>query len=116
MRGYCLNHLHPRGKNKARVFSAALGLTIDHADILQKALFDAAKTYEATLTTKDIYGQRYVIDFIMSGPTGVAMIRSAWIIRAGVSHRFGQTHLLCTYISRIAYCVLRRVYHIVHNT
>ncbi len=81
LQGYCLNHLHPRGKDKARVFSAALGLTIDHADMLQKALFDAAKTYEATLTTKDIYGQRYVIDFIMSGPTGVAMIRSAWIIR-----------------------------------
>ncbi|WP_200235400.1 DUF6883 domain-containing protein [Thiohalocapsa halophila] len=27
LRGYCLNPAHPRGRHKARVFAAALGIT-----------------------------------------------------------------------------------------
>ena len=35
--GYCLNPDHPRGKHKARVFAATLGLTSEHAVILRTA-------------------------------------------------------------------------------
>jgi hypothetical protein len=30
----------------------------------------------------DEYGQRYVIDFEMNGPSGKATIRSSWIVRS----------------------------------
>lgn len=81
--GYCLNPDHPRGKHKARVFASALGISLEQADLLQKALLEAAATAEATATDQDSYGQRYVVDFIMKGPDGTATIRSSWIVRTG---------------------------------
>src|SRR5438045_2211116 len=38
---YCLNTAHPTGKNKARVFSSALGLTVTDAPQLQNMLLEA---------------------------------------------------------------------------
>jgi hypothetical protein len=77
--GYYLNPDHPRGRHKARVFAAALGLTADHADVL----LAAARTEEATADEADEYGQRYSLDVIMEGPTGRARVRSTWIVRTG---------------------------------
>ncbi|MEP6774933.1 MAG: DUF6883 domain-containing protein [Chloroflexota bacterium] len=74
---YNLNNEHPRGKHKAKVFAAALGLTQDDASELQSALLAAATSYEATATEGDEYGQRYVLDFSMSTPAGSAIVRSA---------------------------------------
>jgi hypothetical protein len=82
VRGYCLNPNHPRGRHKARVFAAALGLTAAHADLLREALLTAALHHTATLGERDDYGQRYVLDFQMKGPTGEATVRSHWIVLA----------------------------------
>jgi len=79
----CLNPDHPRGRHKARVFAAALGLTADQAEALQNALLEAARTEEASATDQDDYGQRYVVDFTMNGPAGQAQVRSSWIVRTG---------------------------------
>jgi hypothetical protein len=81
LRDYCLNVEHPRGRRKARVFAAALGLTAADADMLRNALLVAARSEEATPTEQDSYGQRYVVDFSMIGPAGGATVRSSWIIR-----------------------------------
>ena len=81
LRDYCLNRGHPRGKHKARVFSTALGLTDVDAEALQSELADVAKTSEAMKSDADEFGQRYVIDFPMVGPTGSARVRCTWIIR-----------------------------------
>jgi hypothetical protein len=35
VRDYCLSASHPRGRHKARVFQARLGLTADNAELLQ---------------------------------------------------------------------------------
>ena len=83
LRDYCLSLDHPRGRHKARVFAAALGLTADHAEALQDALLEAARTEEASATDLDDYGQRYVVDFTMNGPAGQARVRSSWIVRSG---------------------------------
>jgi hypothetical protein len=80
---YCLNPEHPRGKHKARVFAAALGLTADRADELRSALLEAAVAAEAVVTDQDQYGQRYVVDFTMEGAAGPVLVRSTWITRAG---------------------------------
>ena len=81
LREYCLSLGHPRGRNKARVFAAALGLTADDAATLRVALLEAARTEEAHPGHLDGYGRRYVVDFSMEGPRGVVRVRSAWIIR-----------------------------------
>jgi hypothetical protein len=83
LRNYCLNFDHRRGCHKARVFKASLGLTIDNAEDLRKALLEAAIANEALPAEHDEYGRRYVIDFMASGPSGQAMVRSSWIIRNG---------------------------------
>jgi len=56
LRDYCLNPNHPRGRHKARVFAAALGLTADDAETLCDALMAAARTAEAAATDQDEYG------------------------------------------------------------
>lgn len=83
LRDYCLNPNHRRGKHKARLFASTLGLTAEYAELLQEALLVAVRTQESAPTEQDDYGQRYVIDFVMTGPAGQAMVRSGWIIRRG---------------------------------
>ena len=78
---YCLSASHRRGRHKARVFEAALGLTSEHADTLRAALLAAAGGENALLGELDEYGQRVVLDFVWTGPAGNATIRSSWIIR-----------------------------------
>ncbi len=80
---YCLNPNHPRGRHKARVFAAALGLTADNVATLAYGLRAAAKNGDARRGEKDGFGQRYVIDFELQGPGGSARVRSVWIVRAG---------------------------------
>ena len=80
---YCLAERHPRGKHKARVFSAALGLKAENAELLRTALLHAATTENAVTVASDQFGQRYVIDFEMIGPGGTGIVRSTWILRAG---------------------------------
>lgn len=83
LRDYCLSTEHKRGRNKARVFAAALGLTADDAAQLQAALVNAAQNYEATPTEETTYGQLYVLDFLMDRPMEQAIVRSSWIVRHG---------------------------------
>ena len=83
LRNYCLNPEHRRGCHKARVFAASLGFTLDHAEDLRKALQAAALNHDALPLEQDEYGRRFVIDFMVTGPSGRAMVRSSWIIRRG---------------------------------
>lgn len=80
---YCLNPEHPRGKHKARVFEAALGITAKNVDELRAALLAAAATEEAQRTAGDRFGDRYLIDFEYHGLHGVRIVRSLWILRRG---------------------------------
>src|SRR5207244_1132759 len=83
LRDYCLSTVHPRGRHKARVFFSALGVSAEHADMLRDALLEGVRTADATLGSMDEHGQRFQVEFTIQGPTGQALIRSAWIIRAG---------------------------------
>jgi hypothetical protein len=81
LRDYCLSPEHPRGRHKARVFSAALGFTTDKAEDLKNALLTAAQADTAVPGNRDQYGQRYVLDFPLEGLRGKVTIRSTWIVR-----------------------------------
>lgn len=83
LRDYCLNPDSPRGRHKARVFAAALGLTAEDAPRMQVTLQEIARTGDATPGEVDLYGQRYTIDFEMVTAVGKAMIRSCWIVLRG---------------------------------
>jgi hypothetical protein len=77
---YCLSAKHPRGKHKARVFEAACGITENEAGLLQQQLLEAAESGEAMETASDTFGRRFVIEYTIRGPTGLARLRTAWII------------------------------------
>lgn len=82
IRDYCLNKEHLRGKHKARVFEAALGLTIEHAEQLREALIEVPLHGEALPTELTEYGQLYIIDFTMTvNSEKEAQVRSSWIVR-----------------------------------
>lgn len=78
---YALNTEHPTGRHKARVFKAALGLTIADAEFLQMTLQSAAASLEAEREDPTIYGERYVIDLKITTASGTATVRTAWMIR-----------------------------------
>ena len=80
---YCLNVSHPTGKHKARVFKARLGITRLQAHLLQHSIAKAAATLEASRGDSDFYGQRFAVDFDMTGAAGTGRVRSAWIILRG---------------------------------
>lgn len=83
LRDYCLNPDSPRGRHKARVFAAVLGLTAAEATQLRATLLEAARTAEAQRGELDLYGQRYTIDFELETQVGKAPVRSGWIILHG---------------------------------
>lgn len=83
MRDYLLAPEHPVGGTKARFF-AALGFTRDGWPVLQAALLALAYASEAEPGEVTVFGQKYVIRGIVTGPGGrAAWVVTAWIVRAG---------------------------------
>ncbi len=81
---YSLNLLHRAGQHKARVFAAVLGVTVDSADLLRRAVRDAAAASEDAESRGDNgYGEVFVLRFPMQTETGSATVLTAWIIRDG---------------------------------
>jgi hypothetical protein len=81
--GYCLNKLHPTGRQKARVFESVLGIVPENADILVDALRFAAREGDAKIKDRATIATKYEIEFALTGPRGVAKVRSGWIIEKG---------------------------------
>ncbi len=82
---HVLSDSHPRGRHKARVFRARLGLGPEDAGQLRTALLLAARAEDAPLrpTDDDAYGRRLVLDFPLVAASRQALVRSAWIVRRG---------------------------------
>jgi hypothetical protein len=81
LRDYCLNPSHPRGRHKARVFLAALGLRAQDAPRLRALLLEQVRHTDAMPTSRDAHGQRYQVDLEAPGLRGTLRIRSCWIVR-----------------------------------
>ena len=80
---YCLNPSHPRGRHKARVFRDALDLQRSDALWLREALLEAAASGDASQIATDRWGSHWRIDISLRRHPKQAMVRTAWIIRAG---------------------------------
>jgi len=83
LREYSLNAMHSRGKHKARVFQAALGLTLADSDWLRELLLRAAREEDASGDILSPFGMKYVIDFNVSRGDLSAVVRSTWIVEHG---------------------------------
>ncbi len=77
---YALSLKHEDGRHKATLFRDLVGVTDNEIESLLVALRDAAENGEVELGRLDKYGQRYLVDFNFTGPQGVALVRSVWII------------------------------------
>lgn len=83
LRDYCLNPGHPIGKDKAKVFESALGITQKDADELKELLLSGVQTAEATVGRSDEYGQRFTVDIPIEWNGATVTIRSGWMIETG---------------------------------
>ncbi len=82
LRDYSLNMQHDRGKHKARLFLAILGLSVENAEELEFILLEAIQIYDAISSSQDEYGQRYLVDFPLTRNRNTATIGSTWIVRS----------------------------------
>jgi len=83
LRDYSLNSLHEAGKHKARVFQAALSISIDDAEWLREALLRAVVDGEAVAGPSSPFGIKYVVDVLIVREAQRAMVRTAWIVEYG---------------------------------
>lgn len=66
------------------MFESALGVTLANAEVLRRALLDAAATSDqAEFKGDNGFGEVYVLRFPLSTPRGAAIVVSAWIVRHG---------------------------------
>ena len=72
---YCLSTTHPRGRHKARLFAAALGITSSEA-----ALLAAARCGDAVETKRNPFGTMYETRFPCAGPLKTADVLSVWMV------------------------------------
>ena len=81
--GYILNAAHRAGRNKARVFAAALGVTAANRGVLRAALLRAAREADADLHRVDGHGAHYAVEFVLENGGKRAQVRSLWTVRTG---------------------------------
>ena len=95
LEGYALNPNHEAaqpdgssGKNKARVFRAALGFDQSTWEILKQRILDELPYHEAVLETeRKGWGKAYRVDVSILGVNGnTTGVRTAWLIRHGEYH------------------------------
>lgn len=79
--GYCLNPDHPKGKHKARLFKAVLGITIDHVDYLYALVQRAAVEGDIVQQSTTNFGEEYKLDWLIPDTGGVEL-RTLWIVES----------------------------------
>lgn len=98
---YCLDPQHvsrpqgkSSGKDKARVFKAALGFEQANWELLKQRILEGLPYCEATLRNEDEYGKRYNVELPITGLNGNTVpVLTAWIVRPGTDFPFFVTAL-----------------------
>lgn len=80
---YCLDHSHPRGRHKARVFRAALGIEKIDASWLESALLTGLGSSDAMEIGVDKFGVLWRVDITVTRLARSAVVRTIWIERHG---------------------------------
>lgn len=74
---YCLNPNHRSGKNKARVFAAALGITLENSEKLRDLIKQAALKGHVVEQANTDFGQRLKVDWSVPSYDQV-ILRTIW--------------------------------------
>jgi hypothetical protein len=83
LRDYCLNLDHARGKHKARVLRAALGITEDDSELFRRKILEGVGNGHCEEGESDDYGTRYSVEMSIEMNEMQATVRTGWIVRAG---------------------------------
>lgn len=83
LRDYSLNPNHLVGKHKARVFRAALGVTLNDAEWLRERAVEIALSDNAIPGAASVFGDKYVIDSLLEHKGMSAIVRFSWIVEFG---------------------------------
>lgn len=83
LREYSLNPNHPIGQHKARVFKAALGITLKDAEWLRDRALQVALSPDAKAEAASVFGDKYVIDSVIEREGKSALVRFCWIVEFG---------------------------------
>jgi hypothetical protein len=92
--GYCLNPEHTRGKHKARVFKAVLGITADNVEELEALVRQAALEGEIIQERETDFGREIKLDWTITGTDSVEL-RTIWI----VPRQSGEPQLVSAFIN-----------------
>jgi len=80
---YLLSRSHLVGRWKARFF-LSIGFTEERGDELKEALMNVAKNGEVKSAITTGFGVKYVVEGVISGPSGRrAAIQTVWIAETG---------------------------------
>lgn len=93
---YCLDSAHESkafgkssGKDKARVFKAALGFVKADWELLKNRILEELPYHEALFRHEDEHGKRYNVYVAITGPNGnTVIVLTAWIIRPNTDYPF----------------------------
>ena len=86
LKSYALNPEHPTGKNKARVFMAALGFTQEDAENLGRQIKEQIEAAEWKEAGESAFGRKYTVDVKILGNNGkTATVRTGWIVEKDAS-------------------------------
>ena len=77
---YSLNPWHDAGKHKARVFRAALAITIDDAEWLREQILESVREVEASPGGISVFGEKYVVNVLLKKGERKAVVRTTWMI------------------------------------
>lgn len=78
---YSLDFDSPRGRHKARVFKAVLGIEVNDAELLKKLILESVFSGDYILGELDFYGQRYSGRCKIEFGGKSATIQTRWIVR-----------------------------------
>ncbi len=70
--------------DKSRLLNQ-IGFSIDAPEVLEAAIRAHCVQRDAVLDRRDVYGEHFVVDGSLQGPTGTLPIRTVWVRRSGES-------------------------------
>lgn len=83
MRDYLLSSHHPVGRAKAAFFRG-LGFTVETEDQLIAGMLEIARSGQLITAVDSPYGIKYVVEGILTGPTGRAgSVVTVWVVEPG---------------------------------
>jgi hypothetical protein len=85
LRDYCLSPAHPRGRHKARLFKAALGIAQTDAEWLRQAILTGLASANAEAQETDEFGSRWQADVTIARQNRQVVVRTVWLLPPGAS-------------------------------